>query len=434
MYGDFNVAVARFGAFDAQGRTSESVDAAALSQSVFKTMNDQLSSGTTYQIEVLSPNQVQTIGGNTSLARTEAAASLAKQIQADLIVYGNIEFGPAKSQFVPEFYVSPRKLKNAEELQGQYNFGSSIPVPADLLTNINARGRLRASLLARTRALAQFVKGLSDYSENNFDSAAHYFAEAARADGWEEHEGKEVLYLFLGNTAGKRHDLQAAQTYYAHALQLAPEYARARLRAAQVLFQRARDNCEQGHVNVRGLELALQGYQWALSAKVQPPLADIPVKASFGVGRVYLCRSQALIANEWDKAEQAFTGVIQAYEGGNQRVQNLAAEAHAHLGICYSPPADDPNADAKWRRAVAEYQKAIALSMHDDQKADYNSKLGFIYGRLHDYDKADKAYQAAIQLDPDPTRRGEYEAVRRKLQQAPAGLAPLTPTSTAIAR
>jgi tetratricopeptide (TPR) repeat protein len=423
MSGDFNVAVAQFGGFDGQGGVVKSADAADLADSVYRAMNDQLKqiaaaaggNGGGFDIQVLSPVETGQISGATREERAQSAQNLADQINADLIVYGNLRSGATASSFVPEFYLSDRQLQDAKELPGQYEFGSSIETSANITTNPAARNELRTRLLARTGALGQFVIGLSYYVLYKFDEANQYFQQAKNVEGWDDHDGKEVLYLFLGNTAGQRKDLLSAQEYYSRALELKPEYARARLGAAEVIFQRSHSTCQHNTVDARGLAEAIRGYQSALDAAIQPPLADIKTKTNFGLGRAYLCLSQALVEDYWSKAESAFKKVIADYEGGNQRVQEMAAESHANLGIVYSPPECDPDPTPQFRRAAAEYQAAINISSRPARQAFFNRRLGEIYSRLKEYDAADKAYATAISLDPD--HRREYEAARQQSRQ-----------------
>ena len=102
-----------------------------------------------------------------------------------------------------------------------------------------------------------------------------------------------------------------------------------------------------------------------------------------------------------------------AYDRGDQGLAELAAEAHAGLAAVYSPGKDDPAAADKYRRAAAEYQKAINLTADDQLKANAYGALGYIYVQLQQYTDADHAYEQAAQLDP--AKRDYYEQLRRQL-------------------
>ena len=367
-----------------------------------------------------SPEQTGRITGATREERAEQARKLSRTHHADVIIYGTLELGAGVTRFIPEFYLSEQKLRDAEELVGQGELGSRFEAADNLAENPIVRQQLRERLLARTRALAHFVFGLGYYALEMFDQAAGYLR--AAAEGTDDRGGQAVFYHFLGNTAGKLRDLPAAEEHYARALQLEPEYARARLGAAEVLFQKARANCEQGRADVEGLQTAVRGYQSALAARIRPALSYIEIRTAFGLGRAYWCLSRAENGSYASDAERELQKVIAAYGSDNVRVNDLAAEAHFLLGLVYLPHAGDAQAEATadYRRAAGEYRLAIERSQHREREALFYAALADIHGRLQEYDAADAALAKAIELDPG--RRTLYEQQREqwRLQRATA--------------
>ena len=231
-----------------------------------------------------------------------------------------------------------------------------------------------------------------------------------------------------------RGDFDAAGKHYAEALRASPEFARAQLGAAEVRFQTARGRCAANAINATGVEEAIKGYQGALQARIQPALSDIPTKTAYALGRAYLCLSEAGAADRLADAERELRQVVAEYERGNERVRELAGEAHAHLGLLSLPFTDDPNPEGQYRRAAEEYYQAIALTRRQELHAAYYRMLGFIYGRLKEYDEADKAYAEAIRLASvrAPERAAEYERYRWELQQERVGAAGSPPASTPV--
>ncbi len=425
MTGQFNIAVAEFASLDAQNHVARSPAAHDLAESVFTAIDDEVkslkASGALqgFNIQVRGPDTTGSIKGTTGTARAQSAVELASTYNMDVIVYGNLAHDTDATSLRPEFYLSSRTLQNAEELVGQYQYGSNVEALGDVTRNpVLAKG-LSESLEARTRALTQFVIGLGYYTIDQFDKAATYFQAADKTPHWDERDGKDVLYLFMGNTAGQLHDLTSAQAYYDHALRIDPEYARARLGAAEVLFQRSHKDCEKGSIDVAGLQAAIRGYQSALTAREQPAQSDIQAKTAFALGRTYVCLSQALVEPRWKEAETEFRKVIDDYEHGNQRIKERAAEAHANLAVVYLPSQDEPGAAAKYQRAAGEYRKAIETTRRAVLQAECYRMLGHIYGRLKDYSQADSAYAEAIRLDPD--HRDKYEQLRQQLQRERTG-------------
>ena len=64
--------------------------------------------------------------------------------------------------------------------------------------------QLRETVLTRTQALAQFVIGLGYYAIGEYDEARARFLTAETTPEWEDGDGKEILYLWLGNVSGRQ--------------------------------------------------------------------------------------------------------------------------------------------------------------------------------------------------------------------------------------
>ena len=418
MTGDYNIAVARFDAVDATGNAVESPEAEDLAQSVYDLLQTELEpiAAAGFDLDLRPPAETGTIRGSTPTRRAEAAAQEAQRIRADVIVYGTLR-ADVPNQFTAEFFLSDRQLQAAEELFGQHDLGSVINTDGDIRNTVIRKG-MRDQILGRTRALAEFVVGLSHFGASQYQPALEHFEAAAKTESWADSDGKEVLYLFLGNAAGRLDDLDKANGFYDQALALNPEYARARLGRAEVLLHKARGTCEAGHVDAAGLNAALDTFRSARTAKVQPALSDVPTKVVFGEGRVHLCLSQALEGDHWGDAEREFQDVIKQYLDGNARVREVAGEAYADLGFVHLPAAGDPTAPDRYRRAAADYQNAIDVSQDDDRRAFFSSMRGFILARLGDVAEADAAYRLAIQLTDDPGAKAGYESSRQALVTA----------------
>jgi tetratricopeptide (TPR) repeat protein len=427
--GDLRIAVAEFGVEESQGRIVKSPNGLALAESVSGFLTRELGpcteeaapSALGWKIQVWPPSKTGHIRGTTPQDRALEAEKLADKIEADVIVYGNVEAHALETSFIPEFYLSERVLQRAAELAGQYEFGKALTRPGSFDSPVT-RKELRTALEARAPALAQFAIGLSYFALNRFQEAHEHFEAAAATEGWDDRDGKELIFLFLGHTAAQRDDLDSAEEYYHYILaELNPEYARARLSTAEVLFHRARaGGCEPGKVDAEGLRNAIQGFESALDAGDQPARSDIATKTAFGLGRAYLCLSQGGVADHWADAERECLKVIAEFEGGNQRlkerVKELAAQAHAHLGLIYLiylPPDGQRDAEESYDLAVEEYSEAIKLTRHADREAVFYLWLAWIYVRIGECDMADEALANADEAFARSTRTGSgFEAFR----------------------
>lgn len=417
MTGEYNVAVADFASAATPGRSSPVDDARDLSQSVYDRLDEELAAipQSGLRLELRPPGETGPVRGTTPDQRADSAATLAREINADIVVYGTLG-AEVPSQVTIEFFLADRRLEDAVELVGQHELGSPARAVGDIRNPV-ARQDLTDQVLARTRALAEFIVGLSYYSVNDNQLALDHFETASSSPGWDDRAGKQVLYLFLGNASGKLHQFVEADAFYDRAISLDPQYARARLGKAEVAFQQARSDCEKGNADPAGLSKALDLYQVALGSPAQPAPADIPTKVAFGSGRILLCLSQALVADRWADAERELKNVIRVFRDGNERVREMAAESYADLGLVYLPTATDPDADRAYRRAAEAFRSALGVTQRDERKALYLSLRGFALSRLGDAAGAQEAYAQAVALERDPAKKAEYE--RARVEAAP---------------
>lgn len=412
MTGDFNVAVAEFETVDHQGDATDSDEGPVLAESVYQLLEAELESqGGGFQVR--GPSETSRIRGGTRAERADAAARVARQLQADVIVYGTLRTD-VPNRFEADFYVSDRLLQHADEFFGQHSLGSTIETVGEVRRNVVILNALREQILGRARALVEFIVGLSHYGANEPQEAFNHFDAARSLAGWEDAEGREVLYLFLGNTSGRLGDLDGAERFYDRALTLSPQYARAMVGRAEVLFHRARGDCQAGNIDVNGVQRSLATYEEAVGAQVQPALSDVPTKVAFGRGRAYLCLSQAAAGDHFDEAEQEFEQVVDEFRRGNRRVRELAAESYGGLAFVHLPAVGVPDTD-RYHRAAAEYQDALDLSLNAERKAYFSSMRGFIFSRLGDTEKALQAYDLAIRLSQNPEDKADYEEARAAL-------------------
>lgn len=425
MTGDFNVAVTQFGELAEDGQAVESVEGAGLADSLFRELEEAVAElpSSTFQIRVQSPEVNGALVGGTRQARADEAAELAEEIGAHLVIYGTLQISDAGSTFEPEFYLALGDFGD-EDLAGQYGLGTPIHVDGNA-TLTAYREVLRTRLLSRTEALAQFVIGLTRYTQAKFSEAKTHFEAAAANDAWKDEDGKEVAYLFLGNIQGRLGNLDAAEKSYAEALGLEPDYARAQIGAAEVLRAKS---CEKE--SRKGLDLALELYDTAVKAPIQSPHADVATKASIGRARSYQClitlgetaHADRGVESLVDEVAREFRAVIADFESPNRRVRELAAEAHAGLGLLYlQDPGDD--VATSLRRAADEYSLAIEISEFPDRDAVFYRTLGFISDQLNDcekavryYDRAIEHYDRAIELSRDSEEIAGYEHERRQVQ------------------
>ncbi|HEV7662867.1 MAG TPA: hypothetical protein VGQ62_04975, partial [Chloroflexota bacterium] len=366
MTGDLNVAVAEFGSLDAQGAAVESADARLLSESLYTTLNEQLqainqpaaSPQQRFEVQVWGPSRVGRIGGASAEARATAAEQLATRSKIHVLVYGYLQLQSGAVSFTQQFFL--RNLPDNPELEGQHELGRSVPVRS--LDDPSSRQQLRDSLTGRTHAFAEFVIGVSQYTNDKFADADVHFKAANADPQWDDASGKEVLYLFMGYTAGKLGNLEAARAAFGRALAIDAEFARAYLGLGETQLQASLgqpEACTRATANVTGITDAIKLFQRAQTAATQPLRSNVTDWSKLSLGRAYLCLSQADAGDYWGQAESQFRSVIADYDSGNESARDIAADAHSNLGFVLLPGRCDPARDAKYRAAAQEYQRAV---------------------------------------------------------------------------
>jgi tetratricopeptide (TPR) repeat protein len=160
--------------------------------------------------------------------------------------------------------------------------------------------------------------------------------------------------------------------------------------------------------DIQKLERSLEYYDLALESEHQPITADIPSKVAFGKGVIYL--TLWLSGQEtMDLAVENFEIVIEEYEqNDNQRMQEAASEAHAHLGLIARQNQDIET-------AINEYNSAINSATNPARRGLYWSVLGNLFQNQNElataldyYDKCVVEYTTAIKLTTQAERRAGY--------------------------
>lgn len=355
MSGDFRVAVA---AFEVIGDRDDRPVGEELAQGVYLRMEQAFEElDPRFTIGLWGPDDVEAVRGATREARAQAAAALAAEIGADVIVYGLLDTTQPVWTLTPEFYISDENLVDAQEITGQHEIGQSFEATGR--GNVATRISVSTKLGARAQLLSLLTVGLSYYAARDYGAAQSVFEQVEREYDWSEMGGKEVLYLLLGNAAGKNDNLDLAENAYQKALADNLDYSRAYAGLGSVYYIRALKPADEtgnlAEIDIGLINESIASYRQAAAAPVRPALSDIETKVHFGLGQAYLALHLQDANQSVAPAIQEFTDVIDDYgDGENPRVRELAAEAHARLGLIYDL---NGNRDA----AIDEYEAAVSL-------------------------------------------------------------------------
>ncbi|HEY4759614.1 MAG TPA: tetratricopeptide repeat protein [Thermoguttaceae bacterium] len=267
--------------------------------------------------------------------------------------------------------MTSKNFYEAQEIVGQHEIGTPLLLSGQ--GNIADRIEISGKLSARIQALSRITVGLAYYSVRRFDRALTILQSTETVEGWEDSEGKQVLYLLIGNAAGKLSDFGVAAAYYERSRKLDPDYARAYIGLANVdrslalkLFEQTQNPAD---IDSDLIDQAVRTYQQAIKAAHQSSLSDVSTKVHFGLGECYLLRTYSGKEQSFDAAVGEFRAVIGEYaDGANPRVRELAAESHARLGLIY-------DLSGHTDQAIKEYQMAATLLYDNpDRQLEYQQR------------------------------------------------------------
>ncbi len=377
MTGDFNIAVAPFSLVgDAEEKAGEDV-----ANSIYGRLRENFEDLDSPIVHVWGPGEpalspIHVIEGDSAAERAQEVAELAREIDADIVVYGVVDASGQSWQVIPEFFISAQNFRDAAEILGQHSLGGAFTIPG------KDRRALRITagdqLTPRAEILSQLAVGLTYYSITGFDRALDQFLQIEASGLLDEGAGSEVVYLLTGNALAKLAQgglriqdrdeaeqqeidrlLVEAMDYYQKALAIDGEYARAHLGLANVAYL----EYLAGGVPEK-VSAAVSAYRRALAAQNKPALSDVETKVHFGLGQSYLLQDYpdepADCQGPARPAVVELQAVIDDYgDGANPRVREMAGEAHALLGLIYNQCGTE-----HVTRAIQEYETAISL-LHD---------------------------------------------------------------------
>lgn len=344
-----NLAIAQFGELDAGDKIVPSQQGADLSARLYSGINTFIQ-----KTQNLPPDTKLTVWQDSmtllqkrtplGIVQNETqAATLAEDLQAHFIVYGYIERGDPLDTVHPFFYINHKlwsqKTGEADELIGAQEMGAPFRVQRPLNDE-----DLYRKLQPRANALVWFMRALGFDLVGDYALAYQTFCQANTVlFNWQDNQGREVLYYFLGREAlllGNT-DAAAKKTLALPDGDWSPDCTP---------FQ----NWEQANQDA---------VKWFSEAKNANPLY---ARADFGLGQAYAQRAKNLLPRANDP------GVLDDIRKNLDDAMTQYESALAKM----PPSADDKNAasfvDLKTRGALGT---AYTL-------------MGYTYAREYDYQNA----------------------------------------------
>ncbi len=388
LTGDIKLAVAEFSALDAGGAAA-SPQGAELAQQLYAVLQPALATAvaqaplTVVVGASVPPFAAGPITGVNAAEQAQNAAARAADINADVLVYGNLKQEPGRATLNTYFYLAPQQLTYAEELADVYPL-FTITSTGELQSNAITRADLRAQLLAQADGVTGLMLGMGHFNRGEYGAAKRWLLAADAALAASGSARRAVVQLFLGSVAAQEGDRTLAHQFYDSAYRLDGRLARALLGRGQTVFLLARRGCTAGATDVQGVEAAIADYMDARD-QASSPLAAITIKANLSLGSAYLCLALAGAGDDyWSEAGDQLNNVLGDYAAAEDpRLRYLAAEAHERLGALAVAEASRGGvaggyAPDQIEAAADHFVQAAALSLEPGNQARVHLWLAWI--------------------------------------------------------
>ena len=355
MTGNFNIAVAQFGEITENGSVQSSARAEKISSTLFNFLDSEYrASGLGLSVQVAHQNMPLII-------EDAQAEELAKKINADIVIYGNVYVQGDQAEFSPRFYVAQQADVN--ELTGQNEL--AFPIRFDV-SQLGSQDKVNAELRTRTEILFNFTKGLIYFSQKDDLSAFSVTQAAIKSAENLNFKGKEALYLFASKIQLNQKNYAAANQFLDRALEINSAYARAYLMRGNIFYLQALD----ANFDPDLLNQAMIQYEAAYQSPEQPEGAYIPVKAHTAFGNILVIIAQQ--KNDrglFAKAIEHYKFVTEQFERTRDpAIQGHASIAYFGLGAAYER-------QDNLEQAVEAYQKAFELTTDQDFQTRIQQKI-----------------------------------------------------------
>lgn|GEM_PF-6991647 len=423
----FNVAVADFGVVNiATSEPQASDDGQLLAEMAFTKFDARLKQFDDLAGDVdIQHEYIRFIPGATAEERQQEAAILAEKLNADIVIYGNIDASRLPNRLIPEFYVSPR-LTGAEESTGPNAFGTPLDVRLPLANNSINRASLNERFVPRLEALTEFMFGLAYYKADIPEKALEQLTRARKVDAWSDTpgQGKEILYLWIGTTHIKRAlqddsvltpcpsiDVEAANDWtcalmaYEKALSLNNRFARAYVGLGKVWADQAkRTQLGIEIIDCSAYLLAVKNYQQAFSEGMEAAeTAIVNIKVHFNTGLAYASAFRNGCGDEYfDPALENLGKAVKAYEENPSMplVRELGARTYYQLGITNALVEDYPAALYAFDQVVTIADPKSNLQVDQWEAIRWNLELGIAHARTGNYQAMFDSVVRIVIFDP----------------------------------
>ncbi len=357
MDGDFNIAVA--GLALPANSTEEAAQAFTyVHQNIYQSLiNEYMNSGVQVERQRYGTVEIE-----------REAEILAQTMNADLVIYANVEAFGDTYRYTPRFVLAARQDSEMGEIVGDHTWLQETLTHDSLNALANNGSMESARLRLKSTILTEFTQAIVNLSSGDPVGARDPIARAvSAAETFRERYSEDipigVIYLFASTIYRMNGDLEPAERYAELAAEN-PNYGRARLALGHVQYVRAinayyDENDRASAFNY--LNMARQHYLDTLALTNQPLSALVAEKAYISLGNAYQVLYQIVDANT---KPRFLSDAIEAYQNALRRLSAIrsewlqpsvldwSSEAERQLGSMYDVAGLTTEAAAAYARAI----------------------------------------------------------------------------------
>ncbi|MBM2851424.1 MAG: hypothetical protein HW418_4366, partial [Anaerolineales bacterium] len=391
MDGIFNIAIAEFAEIGEAGKVvSTSTDGQLLSQWTYEQLQADFDQNAPELKAVLwrdnadlrrEKNVRLGVVADDPPAGSEAPATLAHRVKADVVVYGVITPRPnGFAELQIKLYVAQPLDRDFGAMTGQYALG--IPL---LFKRDDPGAEVQETLKRQVRGMGQVMLavayGRSNQSLETIDALKKAQESLGDSDVIAYLLGQEYLFFAQQGSADREQNIELARQAFVKSISLNPTYARASIGLGSVFFTQAQDTLaatysdqssnskEDAYRTVLDqIESAIQNYQRAIaqSSSGAPDDDFLATTARVGLGTSYRIKGEALYRlGDSAGAQQWIAEAVNTLETATQSLAGvqdyrMRAQAYQGLGTAYEWQAFlNGNAPAMLQQALSAYNQCI---------------------------------------------------------------------------
>ncbi len=365
-----------------------------------------------------SSDEIPLLKGDTNDELTKSAEELARQINAQIIVYGSITCSEITKNLSANvmFFVAPTGFSDAQELIGDFSFNATV-LYGDFRHGQDFLS-LNKNLLDKIQVMSLVINSIGSFLGENYEQALNTISYALVSPLWENEDGKEVIYIIAGNIAvryaqqlnlaGEEHlalnEAEQARDFYllANEISVTREkggYARAYIGLAGVehfyATYKSQTSCQVNDIDEIKLNSEKKWLADAEKAKNRSITADIPEKIAFGRAQIDLTLYTLDFGSvDLEGVKNNFNLVINSYEGTggkNLRIQEIAAHSYSGLALTNWLNGD-------FQEVEENFNLAVTTTESPSLQAVYLKSLGDYYANKQIYKKALVYYKESMKI------------------------------------